>query len=124
MPSRTMHDAATEAHLKEPNIELSCAAASPARSEPQQRHSGEPEDHLRRQLQRFVMRASIHLDLQIYATYARVLGGQSFGFRFEHAAVICLRVHRCQCYEVNVRNPDCGLSPGHRAIRRTDSNNL
>jgi hypothetical protein len=37
------------------NIELSCAAASPARSEPQQRHSYEKEDHLRRQLQRFVM---------------------------------------------------------------------
>src|SRR5271157_2260902 len=37
-----------------PNIELSCAAASPARSEPQRRHSYEKEDHLRRQLQRFV----------------------------------------------------------------------
>jgi hypothetical protein len=40
--------------LGQPNIELSCAAESPARSEPQQRHSYEKEDHLRRQLQRFV----------------------------------------------------------------------
>ena len=36
------------------NIELSCAAESQARSEPQQRHSLETADHLRRQLQRFV----------------------------------------------------------------------
>jgi hypothetical protein len=42
-------------NLKQPNIELSCAAESPARSEPQQRHPFEPEDNLRRQLQRFVM---------------------------------------------------------------------
>ena len=39
----------------ESNIELSCAAESPTRSEPQQRHAFEPEEHLRRQLQRFVM---------------------------------------------------------------------
>src|SRR5271157_1145157 len=37
-----------------PNIELSCAAESPTRSEPLQRHAFEKEDHLRRQLQRFV----------------------------------------------------------------------
>jgi hypothetical protein len=36
------------------NIELSCAAESPTRSEPQQRHPCEKEGHLRRQLQRFV----------------------------------------------------------------------
>ena len=36
------------------NIELSCAAESSARSEPQQRHSYEREGHFRRQLQRFV----------------------------------------------------------------------
>jgi hypothetical protein len=38
-----------------PNMELSCAAESPARSEPQRRHPCEKEDHLRRQLKRFVM---------------------------------------------------------------------
>ena len=37
------------------NIELSCAAESPTRSEPEQRHPYEREYHLRRQLQRFVM---------------------------------------------------------------------
>ena len=36
------------------NIELSCAAESPTRSEPQQRHPYEKEDYLRRQLQRLV----------------------------------------------------------------------
>ena len=40
--------------LNRHNIELSCAAESPARSEPQQRHPYEKEDHLWRQLQRFV----------------------------------------------------------------------
>jgi hypothetical protein len=39
---------------RRPNIELSCAAESPARSEPQQRYHLESEDYLRRQLQRFV----------------------------------------------------------------------
>ena len=46
------------------NIELSCAAESPARSEPQRRHSYEKEDHLRRQLQRFV-RSSSYDDARI-----------------------------------------------------------
>src|SRR5271157_2444188 len=41
--------------LKQPNIELSCAAESPARSEPQRRHLDESKGHLRRQLQRLVM---------------------------------------------------------------------
>jgi hypothetical protein len=41
-------------NLEKHNIELSCAAESPTRSEPQQRHLYESEDHLRRQLQRFV----------------------------------------------------------------------
>ena len=37
------------------NIELSCAAESPARSQPRQPASVEPELNLRRQLQRLVM---------------------------------------------------------------------
>jgi hypothetical protein len=45
--------------LEQPNIELSCAAESPARSEPQRRHTFEQEDNFRRQLQRFVGRISL-----------------------------------------------------------------
>jgi len=47
------------------NIELSCAAESPARSEPQQRHLYEPEDNLRRQLQRFVMYPPLNVQLDL-----------------------------------------------------------
>ena len=43
------------------NAEFSCAAESPARSEPQQRHLYEREDHLRRQLQRDVIRPRIEV---------------------------------------------------------------
>jgi hypothetical protein len=48
-------DTGQKSPLEPPKIELSCAAESSARSEPQQRHPYKKEDHLRRQLQRFVI---------------------------------------------------------------------
>jgi hypothetical protein len=44
--------------LRRPNAEFSCAAESPARSEPRRRHPYESEDRSRRQLQRDVMSPS------------------------------------------------------------------
>ena len=58
-------------------MELSCAADSPARSEQQQRHSCEPEEHLRRQLQRFVMWMAVALYSVMTESTQRSL---SFGY--------------------------------------------
>jgi len=92
--------------LQKSNIELSCAADSPARSEPKRRHLYEPEDRLRRQLQRFVM--SFPLGFRSPSRFTLALLVRSLGTAY-HDRDILSQFQAAAAFPYSYCGPPCRL---------------